>query len=57
MLRVAVAGTFAARLEQPLRRHLRHVIAGAALDVWYRYPNMPGPTAPATRPFTNCPIY
>ncbi|MBV8167634.1 MAG: phosphoglycerate dehydrogenase [Alphaproteobacteria bacterium] len=26
-------------------------IAGAALDVWYRYPTAPGPTAPATEPF------
>ena len=25
-------------------------IAGAALDVWYRYPREAGPTAPATRP-------
>jgi phosphoglycerate dehydrogenase-like enzyme len=26
-------------------------IAGAALDVWYRYPREPGKAAPATRPF------
>jgi phosphoglycerate dehydrogenase-like enzyme len=26
-------------------------LAGAALDVWYRYPSTPGPTNPATRPF------
>ena len=26
-------------------------IAGAALDVWYRYPSKPGCAAPATRPF------
>jgi phosphoglycerate dehydrogenase-like enzyme len=26
-------------------------IAGAALDVWYRYPAAPGPTPPATLPF------
>ena len=26
-------------------------IAGAALDVWYRYPSAPGPTLPARRPF------
>ena len=26
-------------------------IAGATLDVWYRYPAGPGPTLPATRPF------
>ena len=26
-------------------------IAGAALDVWYRYPTAAGPTLPATRPF------
>jgi len=29
----------------------RRSIAGAALDVWYRYPRQPGPAAPATRPF------
>jgi phosphoglycerate dehydrogenase-like enzyme len=29
----------------------RRSIAGAALDVWYRYPHEPGPAAPATRPF------
>jgi len=26
-------------------------IAGASLDVWYRYPSQPGPAAAATRPF------
>jgi phosphoglycerate dehydrogenase-like enzyme len=26
-------------------------IAGAALDVWYRYPDAPGPTRPAHHPF------
>ena len=26
-------------------------IAGAALDVWYRYPNSPGPALPSTYPF------
>jgi phosphoglycerate dehydrogenase-like enzyme len=30
-------------------------IAGAALDVWYRYPREPGPTAPATLPFHELP--
>jgi phosphoglycerate dehydrogenase-like enzyme len=30
-------------------------IAGAALDVWYRYPRQPGPTAPAMRPFHELP--
>ena len=30
-------------------------IAGAALDVWYRYPREPGPTAPAIRPFHELP--
>jgi phosphoglycerate dehydrogenase-like enzyme len=30
---------------------VRRSIAGAALDVWYRYPPEPGPTAPAARPF------
>ena len=29
----------------------RRTIAGAALDVWYRYPREPGPTAPAAHPF------
>lgn len=30
-------------------------IAGAVLDVWYRYPAEPGPTAPARRPFSRLP--
>jgi phosphoglycerate dehydrogenase-like enzyme len=30
-------------------------IAGAALDVWYRYPREAGPTPPATRPFHDLP--
>jgi len=30
-------------------------IAGAALDVWYRYPHEPGRSAPATRPFHELP--
>jgi phosphoglycerate dehydrogenase-like enzyme len=30
-------------------------IAGAALDVWYRYPQAPGPTRPARRPFHELP--
>jgi phosphoglycerate dehydrogenase-like enzyme len=30
-------------------------IAGAALDVWYRYPSGPGPTPPARRPFHELP--
>jgi phosphoglycerate dehydrogenase-like enzyme len=30
-------------------------IAGAALDVWYRYPAGPGPTLPARRPFYELP--
>jgi phosphoglycerate dehydrogenase-like enzyme len=30
-------------------------IAGAALDVWYRYPREAGPAAPATRPFHELP--
>jgi phosphoglycerate dehydrogenase-like enzyme len=33
----------------------RRTIAGAALDVWYRYPREPGPAAPATRPFHELP--
>jgi phosphoglycerate dehydrogenase-like enzyme len=32
-----------------------HSIAGAALDVWYRYPREAGPAAPATRPFHELP--
>jgi phosphoglycerate dehydrogenase-like enzyme len=32
-----------------------HRIAGAALDVWYRYPTGPGPTLPARRPFHELP--
>ena len=30
-------------------------IAGAALDVWYRYPRAAGPTLPATRPLQDLP--
>jgi len=30
---------------------LERRIAGAALDVWYRYPTEPGPTSPSRRPF------
>ena len=30
-------------------------IAGAALDVWYRYPSTPGPLLPARRPFHDLP--
>jgi len=30
-------------------------IAGAALDVWYRYPTGPGPARPARRPFHELP--
>ena len=30
-------------------------IAGAALDVWYRYPTAPGPTFPGRRPFHELP--
>lgn len=34
---------------------VRRSIAGAALDVWYRYPSGPGPTAPASLPFHELP--
>jgi len=30
-------------------------LAGAALDVWYRYPSAPGPAAPANQPFHTLP--
>jgi phosphoglycerate dehydrogenase-like enzyme len=33
----------------------RRSIAGAALDVWYRYPREPGRAAPARRPFHELP--
>jgi phosphoglycerate dehydrogenase-like enzyme len=33
----------------------RRSIAGAALDVWYRYPREAGAAAPATRPFQELP--
>jgi phosphoglycerate dehydrogenase-like enzyme len=33
----------------------RRLIAGAVLDVWYRYPREPGHAAPATRPFHELP--
>ena len=32
-----------------------HRLAGAALDVWYRYPAAAGPTLPARRPFHDLP--
>ena len=42
--------------EDALYDALRHgSIAGAALDVWYRYPREPGLTTPATRPFHELP--
>ena len=38
--------------ENALYRALsRGKLAGAALDVWYRYPTAPGPTLPANQPF------
>lgn len=38
--------------EEALYRALaQKTIAGAALDVWYRYPTGDGPTLPARRPF------
>ena len=33
----------------------KRVIAGAALDVWYRYPTTPGPMLPANHPFHELP--
>jgi phosphoglycerate dehydrogenase-like enzyme len=33
----------------------KRVIAGAALDVWYRYPGGPGPAFPSTKPFQELP--
>jgi phosphoglycerate dehydrogenase-like enzyme len=33
----------------------RGTIAGAALDVWYRYPTAPGPVRPSNRPFHELP--
>jgi phosphoglycerate dehydrogenase-like enzyme len=33
----------------------RGSLAGAALDVWYRYPRTAGPSAPAARPFHELP--
>jgi len=42
--------------EDALYDALRHgSIAGAALDVWYRYPRLTGPAAPASRPFHELP--
>ena len=34
---------------------LERRIAGAALDVWYRYPKEPGPNFPSRRPFHELP--
>jgi phosphoglycerate dehydrogenase-like enzyme len=33
----------------------RGTLAGAALDVWYRYPTAPGPMTPSNRPFHELP--
>jgi phosphoglycerate dehydrogenase-like enzyme len=33
----------------------KRIIAGAALDVWYRYPGGPGPAFPSTEPFHELP--
>jgi len=33
----------------------KRIIAGAALDVWYRYPGGPGPSFPSTEPFHELP--
>jgi phosphoglycerate dehydrogenase-like enzyme len=33
----------------------KRIIAGAALDVWYRYPGGPGPVFPSTEPFHKLP--
>jgi phosphoglycerate dehydrogenase-like enzyme len=42
--------------EDALYEALRHgAIAGAALDVWYRYPGEAGPAAPARHPFHELP--
>ncbi len=42
--------------EEALYRALAHrTIAGAALDVWYRYPTGAGPTLPANQPFHELP--
>ena len=42
--------------EDALYRALaERTIAGAALDVWYRYPSGAGPTLPARRPFHDLP--
>lgn len=55
-MKVAFAGTFAARLEAALYRALaQRRIAGAVLNVWYRYPTGPEPTFPARQPFHELP--
>ncbi len=42
--------------EEALYRALaQRTIAGAALDVWYRYPTGAGPTLPAHQPFHELP--
>ncbi|MGH7308845.1 MAG: 2-hydroxyacid dehydrogenase [Candidatus Rokuibacteriota bacterium] len=42
--------------EEALYRALaERTVAGAALDVWYRYPTAAGPTPPAHRPFHELP--
>jgi phosphoglycerate dehydrogenase-like enzyme len=42
------------RFSKHARRHCSS-IAGAALDVWYRYPRAAGSAPPATRPFHELP--
>ena len=41
--------------DAPYEALAQHSIAGAALDVWYRYPREPGLTALGTRPFHELP--
>jgi phosphoglycerate dehydrogenase-like enzyme len=41
--------------DAPYEALAQRSIAGAALDVWYRYPREPGYAAPATRPFHELP--
>jgi phosphoglycerate dehydrogenase-like enzyme len=54
-LLVNVARAEIVREEALYRALAERTIAGAALDVWYRYPAGPGPTPPAHQPFHELP--
>jgi hypothetical protein len=54
---VLVTLAFTPEMGAAAHRHAlaRKTIAGAALDVWYRYPSGPGPMPPSRHPFHELP--